>query len=218
MSKTFRTKRKILGLIKKRAMTLNDLSNELKLSKATMSQHLEELQNSGDVEKIYDEHFRNMVYFKLLSNANEVLSEVHKRMHLEMHEKTYRLFERFRDQMEADPKHMQKEFSELKSFLYRHIKWEEERLFVTLAAKSKEVTLIGGFKEQHARLKDLLTSLNINSRAQDAASEAADYEQENLGELLKAHDGLEEKLLFPLVKKYLDNEELDNLLAEMLED
>ena len=64
MSKTLRTKKRILGLLKRREMTISGLSQELGLSTATVSQHMEELQRTGVVEKIENEHFKKLKYYR----------------------------------------------------------------------------------------------------------------------------------------------------------
>lgn len=69
MSKTLETKRKILNLLKKREMTITGLSEELGLSTATISQHMEELQRMGAIEKIDNEHFKKLKYYRLNESA-----------------------------------------------------------------------------------------------------------------------------------------------------
>ncbi|MDE1833727.1 MAG: helix-turn-helix transcriptional regulator [Candidatus Micrarchaeota archaeon] len=73
MTKTFETKKKILNLLKKREMTLSELSRELNLSTATVSQHLEELHKVGAVEKINNEYFKKMKYYKTNEDANPMV-------------------------------------------------------------------------------------------------------------------------------------------------
>ncbi len=64
MSKALETKRKIMDLLKKRQMTISELSRELSLSTATVSQHMEELQKMGAVERVDNEHFKRLKYYK----------------------------------------------------------------------------------------------------------------------------------------------------------
>lgn len=64
MTKTLETKKRILELLKKRAMTVSELSKELKLSGATVSQHLLEMQEMDAIEKIDNLHFKKLKYYK----------------------------------------------------------------------------------------------------------------------------------------------------------
>lgn len=73
MGKTFETKKKILELLKKRNMTVTDISQELKLSHATVSQHISELAKAGAIEKIDNEHYKKVTYYKVSENQNGVL-------------------------------------------------------------------------------------------------------------------------------------------------
>lgn len=75
MSKTLETKKRILSLLKKREMTRAELSRELGLSTATISQHMEELQSMGAVEKIDNEHFRKLKYYKASETANPIVAK-----------------------------------------------------------------------------------------------------------------------------------------------
>ncbi len=49
MSKTFGTKNKIVKLLKEKPMTVTEISAVLGLSKATVSQHMSELENMSMV-------------------------------------------------------------------------------------------------------------------------------------------------------------------------
>jgi len=73
MTKTLETKKKILNLLKKRQMTITGLSEELGLSTATVSQHLDELQRMGAVEKIDNEHFKKLKYYKATEQASPMV-------------------------------------------------------------------------------------------------------------------------------------------------
>lgn len=74
MTKTLETKRKILQLLKKKEMTISELSSELNLSTATVSQHITELQSSGAIEKINNEHFKKLKYYKATETASPVVA------------------------------------------------------------------------------------------------------------------------------------------------
>lgn len=72
MSKTLETKRKILNLLKKKEMTISGLSEALNLSTATVSQHIDELQNVGAIEKIENEHFKKLKYYRAVETTGPV--------------------------------------------------------------------------------------------------------------------------------------------------
>lgn len=65
MGKTLETKREILSRLKGERKTVTQLSWELGLSKATVSQHLAELRSMGAVEEDDNSHFRRLKYFKI---------------------------------------------------------------------------------------------------------------------------------------------------------
>ncbi len=64
MGKTLETKKKILNMLKEKKMTVGEISKELGLSHATISQHISELQRAGAIEKIDNEHFKKLKYYK----------------------------------------------------------------------------------------------------------------------------------------------------------
>ena len=70
MGKTLETKKKILSLLKNKEMTLSELSSYLNLSTATVSQHLDDLRRMGAVEKLENEHFKKMKYYKRVEAMN----------------------------------------------------------------------------------------------------------------------------------------------------
>jgi DNA-binding MarR family transcriptional regulator len=61
------TKDKILKSLKQKKKTITELSDELGLSKSTVSQHLYELIDSGFIEEEPNDHFKKVKYFKLKS-------------------------------------------------------------------------------------------------------------------------------------------------------
>lgn len=65
MSMTMETKEKILNRLREGRSTVTELSNELNLTKAAISQHLSKLESMGAVESHVDPHFRNLKYFEL---------------------------------------------------------------------------------------------------------------------------------------------------------
>jgi DNA-binding transcriptional ArsR family regulator len=74
MGKALETKRKILGLLRQKDMTITGLSETLGLSTATISQHMEELSRSGSVERVENEHFRKLKYYRIKSPERKVAS------------------------------------------------------------------------------------------------------------------------------------------------
>ncbi|HUB92483.1 MAG TPA: winged helix-turn-helix domain-containing protein [Candidatus Saccharimonadales bacterium] len=70
MGKTLETKKRILNLLKKNDMTITELSRELGLSTATISQHMDELQGMGAVEKLENEHFKRLKYYRIREAVN----------------------------------------------------------------------------------------------------------------------------------------------------
>lgn len=75
MSKTLETKKRILDLLKKREMTVSGLSKELGLSAATISQHMDELQSMGAVEKVNNEYFKKLKYYRTKEIVNPVIAK-----------------------------------------------------------------------------------------------------------------------------------------------
>ncbi|MFI5412460.1 MAG: winged helix-turn-helix domain-containing protein [Candidatus Micrarchaeales archaeon] len=75
MSKTLETKKKILNILNKKEMTTRDLSRELNLSAATVSEHLDDLQRMGAVEKIDNEHFKKLKYYKTKENMSPIIAK-----------------------------------------------------------------------------------------------------------------------------------------------
>ena len=68
MSKTLETKKKILDLLKEREMTVTELSQILGLSGPTIAQHISELQAMGAIEKMDNEHFKKLKFYKMKEN------------------------------------------------------------------------------------------------------------------------------------------------------
>ncbi|MDE1870827.1 MAG: winged helix-turn-helix transcriptional regulator [Candidatus Micrarchaeota archaeon] len=75
MSKTLETKRRILSLLKRKEMTISGISEILGLSTATISQHMDELVRAGAIERIENEHFRKLKYYRAVQTANPMTSE-----------------------------------------------------------------------------------------------------------------------------------------------
>ncbi len=69
MSKMLETKREILSRLKEERRTVTQLSEELGLSKATVSQHLSELRAAGAVEEDDNQYFRRLKYFRIKEGA-----------------------------------------------------------------------------------------------------------------------------------------------------
>lgn len=73
MSKTLETKKRILRILKIRQMTISGLSRELGLTEATISQHLGELGRMGAIERIENEHFRKLKYYRARETLNPAI-------------------------------------------------------------------------------------------------------------------------------------------------
>lgn len=74
MSRTLETKRKILTLLKEKEMTITGLSAALGLSNATVSQHLEDLSRTGAVERVENEHYRKLKYYRIRETEGPVMA------------------------------------------------------------------------------------------------------------------------------------------------
>ncbi len=70
MGKTFDTKRKILGMLRSGPKTPSEIWRELGLAPSTVSQHLKELRDMGEIEEGYDEHLRNIKYYRLVGGGS----------------------------------------------------------------------------------------------------------------------------------------------------
>ncbi len=75
MGKTLETKKKILELLENRKMTITELSKELGLSKATVSQHIDELTRVHAVEKVDSEYFKKLKYYKTTPNYSAMFAK-----------------------------------------------------------------------------------------------------------------------------------------------
>ncbi len=69
MSRTFETKAMMLESLRAGRKTVTQLSKELGLSKATVSQHIAELRRMGEVIEDDNSHFRRIKYFRLSSGS-----------------------------------------------------------------------------------------------------------------------------------------------------
>ncbi|MEM0154654.1 MAG: winged helix-turn-helix domain-containing protein [Methanothrix sp.] len=65
MSKTFGTKNKIVKLLKEKPMTVTEISAVLGLSKATVSQHMAELENMSMIKQVDNQHFKKVKFYRL---------------------------------------------------------------------------------------------------------------------------------------------------------
>ncbi len=71
MSRTGETKNSILKLLEQKNKTLSEISNELGLAPSTVSQHLQELETSGAIEEVENEHIRKWKYYRLNPNYKD---------------------------------------------------------------------------------------------------------------------------------------------------
>ena len=72
LSAVAETKNRILGMLKVRRHTVTELSLELRLSKATISQHLKELKGMNLIEEDENRFFRNLKYYKLKNGKRDI--------------------------------------------------------------------------------------------------------------------------------------------------
>ena len=63
MGKFWKTKRKILRIIEKRAKTTSEISSELKLSPSTVSEHMYGLEKVGAVRRVENPFVKKWKYF-----------------------------------------------------------------------------------------------------------------------------------------------------------
>ena len=75
MGKTLETNKKILELLENKKMTITELSKELGLSKATVSQHIDELTRVHAVEKVDSEYFKKLKYYKTTPNYSAMFAK-----------------------------------------------------------------------------------------------------------------------------------------------
>ncbi len=69
MSGTLATKRRIVGMLKGRNMNITEISEALKLSKATVSQHVRELEELRVVEPVDNPHFKRTKYYRYIGDG-----------------------------------------------------------------------------------------------------------------------------------------------------
>ncbi len=70
MSKTGSTKNKILDCLGSGQKTMSEISSALDLAPSTVSQHLQELEYIGAIERVENEHIRKWKYYKVNPNFN----------------------------------------------------------------------------------------------------------------------------------------------------
>ncbi|MGC9010604.1 MAG: DUF4382 domain-containing protein [Candidatus Micrarchaeia archaeon] len=65
MSKFGETKKRIIGLLSEKNMTLSEISSRLNLAPSTVAQHLQELEEDGAIKKSDEQHSKKWVYYEL---------------------------------------------------------------------------------------------------------------------------------------------------------
>ncbi|MEM0202313.1 MAG: winged helix-turn-helix domain-containing protein, partial [Candidatus Micrarchaeaceae archaeon] len=80
MTKNLQTKNKILELLKKRKMTVTEISEDLGISKSTASQHVSELTKMRLIEQEYNPHFKKVKYYKALGLSGNAINNGYNRM------------------------------------------------------------------------------------------------------------------------------------------
>ena len=74
MTKNLQTKNRILELLKKRKMTVTEISEDLGISKSTASQHVSELVRMKLIEQEYNPHFKKVKYYKALGLSSNAIN------------------------------------------------------------------------------------------------------------------------------------------------
>lgn len=68
MSKFFKTKKHILEALSGKNMTLTELSQDLGLAASTVSQHIRELIDTGEVEHVDNPWIKRWKYYRIREN------------------------------------------------------------------------------------------------------------------------------------------------------
>ncbi|MEM3019866.1 MAG: winged helix-turn-helix domain-containing protein [Candidatus Micrarchaeaceae archaeon] len=75
MTKNLQTKSRILNLLKKRKMTITEISQDLGISKSTASQHMSELARMNLVEQEFNPHFKKVKYYKATGSSSSASNQ-----------------------------------------------------------------------------------------------------------------------------------------------
>jgi hemerythrin superfamily protein len=119
------------------------------------------------------------------------------------------IFQEFRESKKAEES--KQLFLEFKAGLERHIKWEEDILF-PLAKKKMggDSPMIDELILQHSRIKGDLKGLASSAGAKDTGLE------DDLEQLLAAHDKMEEEDMYPWIDDYIDDKAKKDALSKMV--
>ena len=102
-------------------------------------------------------------------------------------------------------------FLEFRAGIERHIKWEEDILFPLAKKKmGDDSPMIDELIVQHNRIKDDLKGLAVSLKARDTAIE------NDLAQLLAAHDKMEEEDMYPWIDDYIDDKAKKEALSRMV--
>ena len=75
MTKNLQTKGRILNLLKKRKMTITEISQDLGISKSTASQHMSELARMNLVEQEFNPHFKKVKYYRATGSSSSASNQ-----------------------------------------------------------------------------------------------------------------------------------------------
>ncbi|HUC39107.1 MAG TPA: tetratricopeptide repeat protein [Candidatus Acidoferrum sp.] len=73
MSKLLETKKRILEILRSKKMTVSELSDELRLSRATVRQHIKEMLTARAIEEVPNRYFKKHLSYKAVSFGSEAL-------------------------------------------------------------------------------------------------------------------------------------------------
>ena len=133
------------------------------------------------------------------------------------HDRLDQLFSSFKAIKSEDFPQARRLFSEFKSRLTKHIRWEEELLFPRF---EKESGLTGGgptfvMKLEHRQIQSLLEKFNNKLLTGEAKT---DVEDDELVGLLTSHNFKEEKILYPWIDRTLSEAERSEMIRKMEKD
>ncbi len=172
MSKALETKTQVIDILKNKPMTVSELSRKFGLSRATIAQHIKELEEAGAIEEIPNVYFKKHVSYKakrligktilndakMRWNTGNVLFEEHK---------LSKALEEFSAAIAIDPKYADAYFN--------------RALIEYMTGKSDSAR------------KDLIKTLELHPKSHDAAVLLGDIERKH-GNLKKAEEWYEKSL------------------------
>lgn len=131
------------------------------------------------------------------------------------HDRLDEIFNQFHTSKKQDAQKARSLFQELLTGLHRHILWEEEILFPVFEAQAEMVRDQGPtevMRNEHRQIKYFLEQIQTKVAEGDLSTEEA---EEDLLQVLAAHNVKEEKILYPWIDNCVSDEERASLLARM---